>query len=270
MMKQLMYLVLAVMLIAVACGDDDVTTTEAPTTTEAVTTTTEAPTTTTDDTAPLSEEEFADALVQVIIADESPENPLQDPDDAQCMVDGLMDEFGMDRLVELGITPDAEDVLDLTQTGADMTDEEREAFLDIYFSCVDAVASMAGILTQTGFPPEDAECLANTLGEDFVRLIVGAELSGEAFDPLADPAAAAGFETVVAACVSDPAQFMVDVMAAEGVPPEMADCIAAGITPEMADALLPAFLAAAFSGAEFDISEFPDLAALLGTCMGGG
>jgi hypothetical protein len=268
-MKRLIYLVLVVMLVAVACGDDDATTTQAPTTTEATTTTAEAATTT-EATTPLTEDEFADALVAAILADESLENPLQDPDDAQCAVDGLMDTFGMDRLIELGITPDAEDLLDLTTTGAGMTEDEQEAFLDIYFSCVDAVAAMGDALTAGGIPAADAQCLATTLGEDFVRAIVGAELAGEAFDPLADPAAAAGFETVVTSCISDPGVFMGDVMAAAGLPQETADCIAAGLTEEMAQDLLPAFLASALSGAEFDVAAYPELLTLVTTCMTGG
>ncbi len=266
MIKRLIYLVLAVMLVAVACGDDDTTTTQAPTTTEAVTTTAEAATT----TMPLSEDEFADALVAAIVADESLENPLKDPDDAQCMVGGLVGQFGMDRLVELGITPDAEDLLDLTTTGAGMTDDEREAFLDIYFSCADAVTAMTDALASSGIPESDAQCLATALGEDFVRTIMSAQLAGEEFDPLEDPASAAGFETIVGTCVSDPGQFMGDVMAAAGLPAETADCIAAGITEEMASELLPPFLAAAFSGAAFNPAAYPELLTLVTTCMAGG
>ncbi len=238
-MKRLIYLVLAVMLVAVACGDD-------------------------------AEDEFADDLVTAILADESLENPLQDPDDAQCMVDGLMDEYGMDRLTELGVTPDAEDLMDLTTTGAGMTDDERDTFTGVYLSCLDAVAFMGEMLADGGFPEADAQCMATTLGEDFVGMTVSAQLSGETFNPLDDPEAAAGFQQVVATCVSDPAQFMADVMAAEGLPAETADCIGAGITDEMGAALLPAFLASALSGAEFDISAFPELLTLVTTCMIGG
>ncbi len=219
-----------------------------------------------DDGPALSEEEqaAADALAAVIVADDDPANPLADPADAQCVADGLVAEFGVARLDELGLSPELVDVMDLAATGAGMLAEEREAFVAVFGGCVDVGDVYAAAVTQSGLSEEEARCLVGEIDESVWLDGMLAELSGEDWSILGDPDTSEAMASALAECV-DLGPLLEAELVASGFTEAQAACVGAGLTDEMVADLL----SASFTGEEVDVTQFPEFMQLASVCAAG-
>ncbi|MBM3695735.1 MAG: hypothetical protein FJW79_07375 [Actinobacteria bacterium] len=216
-MRRVLIPLFSLLLLAAACGGDggafsSTTTTEAPTTSEAPTTTeaptsTGAPTTTempTTTEAPTttgggainSPEELIDFIAGEVAGGDGP----YDDESARCFAEGVVDDVGYDRLVDLGATTanaDPEEVF------AGMTDAEVGIVADVALGCLDMHALFVQQFTSQGLPQAAAVCIADGVaGAPFVHEMVVAGLLGQPFDPMTDPEASALILGLVTQCMS--------------------------------------------------------------------
>jgi hypothetical protein len=162
-MKRVGLLLLALMLIVAACGDDGGTDVDA----------------------------LKGEIVDALVADSSPGNPFGTQEAATCVADSVVDGIGADRVQEL--VDAADDFVALDEFGANMTDAERQTFASSTLGCADLEAFAAANFAAQGLPDEVASCAAEAMFSDealveglFEQAII-AELAGEAFDPTGDP-----------------------------------------------------------------------------------
>ncbi len=142
-----------------------------------------------DDGASLNEEEqaLADLIASEILEDDEGDAPPLSTEQAQCIGDESVAAIGFDRMVEIGLGPDAlgagTDIEDV-----DVPDAEVDAIVDVYFDCVDVKALFTQGLLETGDVSEDsAECVADGIEDRFVRNALEAGIRGEDFGPEDDP-----------------------------------------------------------------------------------
>lgn len=145
-----------------------------------------------------SEQALSDAIRDSILEDPDPESPFG-TEEATCVGDGAVRAFGVDGLLELGITVDNADPGDAFD-GA--TDEQIDKVIDVTLECVDIaqafVDAAAGDISQ-----ESARCLGDGLEtEGLLRPLVKAGFQGEEFDITADPDAAERFFGLIVDCLS--------------------------------------------------------------------
>ena len=165
-MKKAGLMLLALMLVVAACGDDDGGGT---------------------DSAALENE-----IVAGLTSDTDPGNPFGTEESARCVASGVIEGIGADRVQALADA--AEDFTQLDEFGADMTEAEMRTFASVSLGCADLDEFAAANFADQGLPPDVATCAAEVLFGDpelvealFADAII-AELSGEAYDPTADPA----------------------------------------------------------------------------------
>ncbi len=155
-MRQLVALVLGSALVLAACGDDDG-----------------------GSSLSANEQALADLIAAEIIDDDEGDGPPLSSDQAQCIGDRSVAAVGFDRLVEVGLGPDAleggtslEDV--------DLPDAEVDAIVDVYFECVDVKAIFTQGMLESGEVSQDsAECVADGIDERFVRTALEQGIRGE-------------------------------------------------------------------------------------------
>lgn len=220
----------ALALMVAACGGDDddaATDTRAPATeaeqAPAGTEPDAAPAPTTGSRAPgtgAPERNLAAALADDILNDGSP--MTDDPAEARCVADAIVDGVGEERLRELGMTPD--DVGDMDDY--DFTEGEFNTIVDALFGCVDVRATLATSLG-AGLPPEQTDCIAGALDEDTLRgIIVGSMGADEPPPEFINAVVVAMGECGALAPMLAP-QF-----AQMGLDAEQADCVANSLDAE--------------------------------------
>ena len=161
MLKRVMVAVLALSLVAAACGDDDG---GALTEGEAV---------------------IVDAIIVGIAEDSDPGNPFSDPVAARCFVEGMVQDMGVARLAEVGISTGSEDP---QEAFALMTEAEIDDLTDTAFECLDMDAMMVTEFTRNGISEDSAECVVAELNKtDFFRASFAAALTGSDNNPADDP-----------------------------------------------------------------------------------
>jgi hypothetical protein len=232
-LKRLGLLSAALILVLAACGDDGASLNAA-------------------------EQEFADALAADLIAD--PDNPMTSDADASCVAEAIVAEYGTDRLGDLGIAPGA--LPDMGEFGPSMSDAEQNAFVDIYFDCVDIKEAMAAGMSEGSegvFGQAEAECVMDTFDDDTLRQGLLSELDGTDWEPPAEQYVA-GFKE----CVDLPAMIK-ESMLAQGLPEAAAQCIADGLDDTMVDSLFASMIGEEDAG---DPGEMPAFMELVMTCMG--
>ena len=233
MLKKLGLVVLALMLVLVACGGDD-----------AVKLTDE-------------EQALADDLVTQLTADTSAENPLAAEADARCAAEGMVAAFGLER--SQALFGESIDVNDLATIGADMTEAERGNFADVLIGCVNvAEAATAGIAESSGgvITEEDGACIAGKFGEDAQKELIVAELAGQEADPSA-------FLGAITDCI-DLTALMHDQLIAAGMPEETVNCIVDALDEDFFTSLLTATM----SGETPSLDD-PSFMNAIAACAGG-
>ncbi|MDJ0497831.1 MAG: hypothetical protein QNJ89_08380 [Acidimicrobiia bacterium] len=183
-MRRVILLAAVAALIATACSGDEAT--------ETFGTPAE-----TDDSGPATN--LADAIRSNAAA-----NPDRRFDDAttECLILGLVDEFGEGGLAELGVTPDSPDL----QNGAVfVTPDSARRAVDVGMECVDVAGSLVSYLpTDVSLLGDSIECVAEQLQTDTFRDLF-AELTasgGEPADLLSYGGAQIPIGTLLLTCLS--------------------------------------------------------------------
>jgi hypothetical protein len=145
-----------------------------------------------------SEQALSDAIRDEVLADPDPDSPFGE-EEATCIGDNAVREFGVDGLLELGITVDNADPGDAFD-GA--SEEQVDKVIDVTLGCVDFAAAFveaaAGDISE-----ESARCLGDGLeSKGILRPLVKAGFQGEEFDLTEDPALAEDFFTLIVDCLS--------------------------------------------------------------------
>ena len=143
-----MAILVALMLIAAACGDDDDS-----------------------GSTDISDDPLAMALADSVVEEDS---PFATQEDANCFASEVVGEIGTDRLNELGVTEDnigeIEDI--------DFTEGEIDIIVDAMSDCVDLTAALAAEF-DADFGAVGAECLAEGLGDDLLSDLMKSSFTGE-------------------------------------------------------------------------------------------
>lgn len=173
-MRRFVALIAASMLVLAACGDDG--------------------------GGGLSAEEQAVAAAIAADASAGAEagDPFSDPAAARCMAEGVVEDIGIERLAEIGVTAEG---AEQERAFANMTDAEIDVVISHTLDCVDLEAVMTEQMQSQGLDAETAACFAEEFDEDFYRTAFRASLTGEDFDPTADPEVADAFMAVFVKCL---------------------------------------------------------------------
>lgn len=133
-----------------------------------------------------AEEAVVDAIVAGMTGDPDPENPFADQESARCVAVGIVEDLGIERLAEVGLTADTDQPQEVF--GA-LTDDEIDGIVDIAFGCVDVEEEMAVMFADEGVSMDSARCLARELNDtDFFRAAFRAGMTGDdTYDPSTDP-----------------------------------------------------------------------------------
>ena len=233
-MKKLLFALLTVCVIVPACGGDDGGSVKSMD--ESSSSSASASSSATASSAASEEasnssagaQAFAGALAATLSSD--PEFPF--PDDAICITESVVDEIGLDGLVELGITADSgNDDFDVLPA------EIQVAFVNGIIDCV-GKSGLATLLVAAANedpddgPPlrmEDAECIAEGLSSEQWASFLQATFSG---DELTDAEGADFFLGIIEACP----QILVNSFKDDlGLDDSQAECLAGALTGTLID-----------------------------------
>jgi len=115
------------------------------------------------------EQEFVDAAMAEYDAEEAA--PLTE-DDARCIVQSMVESVGVDRLDELGITPEQFGSQDDAPFPEGLTEEEANGVVDGFEGCIDLSGLfLDGMAEDETLSAEAKECLADAFDEDTIRRI---------------------------------------------------------------------------------------------------
>ena len=101
------------------------------------------------------------------------------PEQAGCMADGILAEFGEDRARELLEADDDADIEDV------LSPEEQAQFAELGLGCVDARAMIVDSLTDSGFSADEAACVADSFDDAQLQEMMQAGMAGQDPDPQA-------------------------------------------------------------------------------------
>jgi len=204
------------------------------------------------------EQAAADALAEAI----APQGAgTQAAAGAQCAAEGLVAEFGLTRLAELGLTPDATDLDDPAVLGADMTAEERTATVDVLFDCIDQPVLISSLIP-VGVPEDEGRCFLDSIDLWVAQRVVYAQLSGEQFDVTADPGVLDNVTDAFLGCF-DYRAGIEEMARQQGASEELIACLVDGLTDDIMESLVPS----AISGEEPDPMECPEFIDLMNGCL---
>ena len=129
------------------------------------------------------EQAFADSMATRFSAEADAGEPLAGDDAAACLAEGLVREFGMDRLVEFGVGESGTDAF------LAMTDDELDTVAAVAFGCPQFSTFLVAEMSADGLSAASAECLVGEMIESGVaRELLAADIRGESMDAvLADP-----------------------------------------------------------------------------------
>lgn len=147
-----------------------------------------------------AEQALVDAIRDEILEDEDPDSPFGQTE-ATCVGEGAVDEFGVEGLLELGITTENASPGNAFE-GA--TDSQIDKVIDVTLDCVDfRQVFVDSITADADISSESAGCLGDALGtKEFLTPIIGAGFRGESTDFGDDPATAAAVFEAIVDCLS--------------------------------------------------------------------
>lgn len=101
-------------------------------------------------------------------------------EEIECMVPGMIDAIGVDKLVEAGALDKPE--ADFQELGLDLTDDQANEVYEAMNGCVDLRDSLVESMTADGTATEEqAQCYSDAIDDDLLRrLMVTAMVEGEA------------------------------------------------------------------------------------------
>lgn len=124
-----------------------------------------------DDGAPAENVSVAAALASQLRAD--PDSPVRTDEEAACMSSQVVDRFGEDRLLEIGVT--AESTGSIEDLG--FTTDEITTVVDVMFECIDVRDRIADEL-ETQFGEEAATCIADELDQETLSFMISLAFQG--------------------------------------------------------------------------------------------
>ncbi|MBB33544.1 MAG: hypothetical protein CL455_07820 [Acidimicrobiaceae bacterium] len=227
-MKKVLFALLALCVVVPACGGDDAGSVTSMDESSSSSASASSPASEKADSSSSGEQAFAGALAASLASD--PEFPF--PDEGLCITESVVDEIGLDRLIELGITEDS---------GSDdfevLPAEVQVAFINGIVDCV-GKSGLATLLVQLSNedlddgPPlsmEDAECIAEGLSDEQWSSFLQGAFSG---DELSDESGADFFVGVLEACP----QILVNSFKDDlGLDQSQAECLAGSLTGTLID-----------------------------------
>jgi len=163
MLKKMGLVMVALVMVLAACGDD----------------------------GGFSAEEQAkiDEIVGELTEDTSAANPFAAEEDASCFAEGIMGDIGLERINELDTGAGLEAGF------ADMTTAEQESIVDSALGCIDFPAYMSEQLATAGLTEDQASCVSEGLDEDLIKTLFLAQIAGQ------DPTTSEELMTVVMGCL---------------------------------------------------------------------
>ncbi|MFQ5948314.1 MAG: hypothetical protein ACE5KX_05600 [Acidimicrobiia bacterium] len=169
-----------------------------------------------------------DAIRTEILADADVDSPFGEAE-ATCVAESAVDEFGIEGLVELGITVDNANPENLFENA---TSEQVDAIVDITLNCVDFRRFFTEQMTAGAeISDESAKCLADGMLEaEFFRPLVAQGLRGEEAEFGDDPEAAAEVIELVIECLSP--EELIQLGGGEEYPAQVVDQYIAGCVQE--------------------------------------
>ncbi len=169
MIRRMAALVMALVLVVAACGDDDGG--SAPT-----------------DGVGLdgAEQAIAGAIAAGMMGSGDPSDPFAQPEAAQCISEGVVGYLGVERLAEIGITSATDDALEAFEV---LADDEIGDIADLALECIDLEEELASQLAADGLSRESALCMGRAFAEtDLFRQAFIAGFTGDdSYDPSEDP-----------------------------------------------------------------------------------
>jgi hypothetical protein len=167
MLKKLGLVMVALVMVLAACGDDS-------------------------GGGALSAEEQAKAveIAAELTADTTAENPFGDPAAATCFSEGIVSSFGITRINELDSGTGVEAGF------ANMTAAEQETVAELAMSCIDFGTMIKDQMAASGLPEAQANCVAEGLNNDLLKALFLAQIRGE------DPTQNAELMSVVMGCLT--------------------------------------------------------------------
>ena len=251
-MKKLLLTLLTLCVIVPACGGDDSSSVES---TDNSSTSASSSASETASDASGEEQALVDGLAASISSD--PDFPF--PDDAACITKSVVDEVGLNRLVELGITEDSgNDPFD------NLPAEVQAEFINGILDCVEKSGLATLIVELSNEDPEDgpplriedAECIAEGLSREQWSNFLGGAFSG---DELAEVAEAEFFTAILTECP----QILVNQFKEDlGLDDAQAECLAGALT----DTLIDAFASGALENDDAPPEIFEELIVALVGC----
>lgn len=113
------------------------------------------------------EQEFVDAAMAEF--DPAEAEPLTE-DDARCVVTSMVDSLGLERLEELGITPDSFGSDEGAPFPENLDEDEANDVVDGFEDCLDLGALFAeSMASDDALDEETRDCLADAFDKDMVR-----------------------------------------------------------------------------------------------------
>ncbi len=108
------------------------------------------------------------------------------PTQATCAADGMVQEIGIDRLVEAGVLTEDLEVADDEEAGLDQADAETAA--GVMVECTGTKLYVEAILEQAGdVPPETAACIKDVVDEEVLREVFTKAFQGADDDEVGRP-----------------------------------------------------------------------------------
>ena len=179
-MRRAIYLLVVIALVAAACGDDDGGSGGRSGT----------------------EQALADAIRDAMLADTEPDSPIG-ATEATCVGNEAVDQFGVEGLLELGITTENADPGNAFE-GA--TEEQVDKIIDVTLSCVDFKQVFIDTITadtDVTLSDNTTNCLAEELSDkDFLRPFVTAGLRGDDVEFGDDPVATQQVASAILGCMT--------------------------------------------------------------------
>jgi hypothetical protein len=123
-----------------------------------------------------------------------------DEESAQCFAQGVVDEVGFDRLVDLGATEPGADPEDIF---GEMTEDEVNIVADLGLTCIDIHAIFVAQFEGAGLPHDTAVCIADGVaGAPFLKDMIVTAMLGEPYDPMTDPEASSLIMGLITQCMA--------------------------------------------------------------------
>ena len=152
---------------------------------------------------------------------------------ARCTAERSTAGFSDARLSELGISAAAIPDRGFTWGNYDLTTPEASTVVDATLECMDRMNLATAFLASHGYSLDEATCMADALAndEEALRTLITQTLVGD------EESASTILSPLIEGCI-DWRGFLAEMLVAEGISPESAECVAEGMSDEAFQVML--------------------------------